>query len=63
MFLLLALLLVLNATGCATTSTEPTPSANYSGPIEEPKKKSRWWNVLGFIVTPIGNFLSSENPK
>jgi hypothetical protein len=61
--LMLALILALQTTGCATTTTQPVPSSEYTGPIQEPKKKSWWWSVLGAIVTPFGKFLASENPK
>lgn len=58
----LFLLLAVTVPGCATTRTEPA-SAEYKGPIEEPKKKTTFWSVLGFIVTPIANFLSSKDEK
>jgi len=57
--LALVWLLAVSAPGCASTRNEPA-STEYKGPIEEPKKKSKFWSVLGFIVTPIANFLSSS---
>lgn len=55
----LALLLISGLTGCATTRHDP-PATGYKGPVEDPKKKTVWWSVLGFIVTPIGKFFSAN---
>lgn len=56
----LVLLLLICTPGCATTGNQPQ-AVEYQGPIEEPKKKSTFWSVLGFILTPIANFLTSKD--
>jgi hypothetical protein len=60
--LALAVLLAGLAAGCASTKAQSSTPA-YQGPIEEPKKKSTFWSVVGFIFTPIANFLTTGDDK